>query len=63
MGSPGAEETPYKVFVGGISWNMTDEGLLDGGRVAELGVEGSAHCISIQVFSSPGSRASMTSVA
>jgi hypothetical protein len=28
MGSPGAE-TDYKVFVGGISWNMTDEGLMD----------------------------------
>lgn len=23
-------ETAYKTFVGGISWNMTDEGLMDG---------------------------------
>lgn len=31
MGSEG--ETDYKVFVGGISWNMSDENLMDGERV------------------------------
>jgi hypothetical protein len=43
MGSPGAE-TDYKVFVGGISWNMTDEGLMDGGWLAERAFRGSAQC-------------------
>lgn len=32
MGSEQSEKE-YKVFVGGISWEMTDEGLLKGGEL------------------------------